>query len=75
METFFKKLEYHFLIESFEIENASVLSITAISEASFNPIQDGFFQGCSRMGEGGGGGLKSITQILQWWNLAQLHLT
>ena len=24
-----------------------------------NPIQDGSFRGCSRMGEGGGGGAKS----------------
>ena len=39
----------------------------------FNPIQDGLFWGCSRMG----GGckktppcLKSVTHILQWWNLA-----
>ena len=37
----------------------------------FNPIQDGHFQGCSRMGCS----LKSVTHILQWWNFAHLHLT
>ena len=36
----------------------------------FNPIQDGLFWSCSRMG-----GTKSVTHILQWWNLAQLYLT
>ena len=42
-----------------------------------NPIQDGLFRGCSRMGRGGKGSpsLKSVTHILQWWNLAQLYLT
>ena len=37
---------------------------------SINPIQDGLFQGCSRMGRGQKGppSLKSVTQILQWWN-------
>ena len=38
-----------------------------------NPIQDGHFRGCSRIG--GQKGLKSVTHILQWWNLAQLYLT
>ena len=37
-----------------------------------NPIQDGLFRGCSRMGPPS---LKSVTHILQWWNLAQLYLT
>ena len=43
----------------------------------FNPIQDGHFRGCSRMGGVGEGlpSLKSVTHILQWWNLAQLYLT
>ena len=45
----------------------------------FNPIQDGFFRGCWQRGMGRGGGgakstpppcLKSLTHILQWWNLA-----
>ena len=43
-----------------------------------NPIQDGLFQGCSQIGEGGAfwpPSLKSATHILQWWNLAQLYLT
>ena len=44
----------------------------------FNPIQDGLFRDCSRLGgsqKGGGGSLKSVTHILQWWNLAQIYLT
>ena len=41
----------------------------------YNPIKDGHFLGCSRIGGGRGEGkkassLKSVTQILQWWNLA-----
>ena len=36
-----------------------------------NPIQDGLFRGCSRMGRS----LKSVTHIIQWWKLAQLYLT
>ena len=44
-----------------------------------NPIQDGFFRSCSRMGGVGGAkrppSLKSVTHIPQWWNLAQLYLT
>ena len=52
---------------------------------SINPIQDQPFWGCSWMkggGEGGGVGvgkkasyLKSVTRIIQSWNLAQLYLT
>ena len=34
MKTFFKKLEYPFLVESFQIENVSLLYKTAISEAN-----------------------------------------
>ena len=38
---------------------------------SINPIQDGLFRGCSRMGGGGGVqkgslSLNSVTYILQW---------
>ena len=43
-----------------------------------NPIQDGFFRCCLRMGGGRGKkapSRKSVTHILQWWNLAQLYLT
>ena len=36
-----------------------------------NPIQDGLFRGCSRAPPS----LKSVTHILQWWNLANLCLT
>ena len=44
---------------------------------SFNPIQDGYFRACSRMGEDQKApppSLKSVTHILQWCNLAQLYL-
>ena len=41
----------------------------------FNPIQDGPFRGCSWMGDKKDPSLKSVTHILQWWNLAQLYLT
>ena len=33
-KTFFKKLEYHFLVESTKIENASFSYKTAVSEAN-----------------------------------------
>ena len=43
---------------------------------SLNPIEDRLFRGCSRMGEGQKGppSLKSVTHILQWWNLASYTL-
>ena len=34
MKTYFKKLEYHFLVETTKIENASFLFKTALSEAN-----------------------------------------
>ena len=42
-----------------------------ISNNYFNPIQDGLFGDCSRIG----GPVKSVTHILQQWNLAQLYFT
>ena len=44
-KTFFKKLEYCFLVESTRTESASFQYKTARSEANVNPIQD----------DGGGG--------------------
>ena len=42
----------------------------------FSPIQDELFRGCSQMGGGKKApSLKSVTHILQWWNLAQLYIT
>ena len=35
MKTFIKKLDYRFLVESTNIDNASLLYKTAISEANF----------------------------------------
>ena len=49
-----------------------------MKNATFNPTQDGHFQGCSQIGRGVAKrplSLKSVTHILEWWNLAQLHLT
>ena len=43
-----------------------------------NLIQDWHFRGCSQMGGGEPKKppfLKSVTHILQWWNLVQLNLT
>ena len=47
------------------------------SSDTLNPIQDGLCRGCSRMRGGGKKcpSLKSVTHILQWWNLAQLYLS
>ena len=44
---------------------------------NINPVQDGLFWGCSRMGvtKKDTPCLKSVTHILQWWNLVQLYLT
>ena len=36
---------------------------------TFNPIQDGHFWGCSQIGGGPPSFLKSVADILQWWNL------
>ena len=44
------------------ITNAACLHLTCFS---FNPIQDGPFRGCSRMGGKGHPSLKSVTHILQ----------
>ena len=49
-----------------------------LAEIFLNPIQDGFFGGRSRMGgvaKKSPPCLKSVTHILQWWNLAKLYLT
>ena len=42
-----------------------------------NPIQNGIFWGCSRMGVGAKSppSLKPVTHILQWWNFVQSYLT
>ena len=52
------------------------LAQNEMNKGRFNPIQDGLFWGCSRMGESQKGppSLKSVTHILQWWNLAQIYL-
>ena len=49
-----------------------------LAEIFLNPIQDDFFRGCSQMGGAAKNSppcLKSVTHILQWWNLAKLYLT
>ena len=52
------------------------LAQNEMNKGRFNPIQYGLFWGCSRMGESQKGlpSLKSVTHILQWWNLAQIYL-
>ena len=40
---------------------------------ALNPIQDGHFWVCSRIGKKVRS-LKSVKDVLQWWNLAQLYL-
>ena len=44
-----------------------------VSSTGVNPIQDGIFSGL--LTDGKPPSLKSVTHILQWWNLAQLYLT
>ena len=39
MQTFFKKLEYHFSVETTEIENTSFLFKTALSEINVRQIE------------------------------------
>ena len=54
-----------------------ISSVISLFSRTVNPIQDGLFRGCSRIGEGAfwPPSLKSATHILQWWNLAQSYLT
>ena len=40
------------------------------NEEIFNPIQDGLFRGPKKLHPS----VKSVTHILQWWNLAQIYL-
>ena len=78
---FLETMQYHWGLSTIENDfSPSVWKIVFYlydCNNSINPIQDGLFWGCSRMG-----GpfcpppyLKSATHILQWWNLAQLYLT
>ena len=64
----------------FIISNIYLIS----SQFNFNAIQDGIFWGCSRMAGRRGAKMppppapilpKSVTHILQWWNLAYLYVT
>ena len=61
---------YSLLILCFKLLFRKCVTYVA-GRSIFNPIQDGHFRGCSRMGGGGKGlpSLKSVTHILQWWNL------
>ena len=71
----------YFNIEIYELAVSCINSfynknMSYVCKKNLNPIQNGHFGGCSRMG-----GtkkpptLKSVRHILQWWNLAQLCLT
>ena len=58
--------------------NSVMRTFSSIYVNCFNPVQDGLFWGCSRMGGGGQKcphSLNSFTHILQLWNLAELYLT
>ena len=70
--------EFHLSSNCFHNINKVVCTTAGVQKRphSFNPIQDGLFRGCSRMGGGlfGPPSLKSAGQILQWWNLAQFYL-
>ena len=62
------------------IENNWPASFEILSKShiAVNPIQDGLFRGCSRMGGTlFGPTIPKIchTYPMQWWNLAQLYLT
>ena len=65
--------------ENKKLQVTILLIVGALTSLDLNPIQDGLFRGCLRMGEEGGAkrplSLKSVTHILQWWNLVQLYLT
>ena len=62
-----------FILISFHFEE---LFKACKEQVIINPIQDEHFRGCSRMeGAKSPPSLKSLTHILQWWNLAQLYLT
>ena len=66
-------------LEIYELGPEKFLSAPEIIwQAALTLFRVGFFGGCSRIGVGGQKGppsLKSVTHILQWWNLAQLYLT
>ena len=70
----FTSLFFYCIWDQWQYRNWSRVYISSIAiiflNDGFNPIQDGFFLGCLRMGRD-----LSVTHILQWWNLAQLYLT
>ena len=55
-------------------QNVKIQDFIVVLKYFFNPIQDGHSRGCSWMRGGRGGkktpSLKTVTHILQWWNLA-----
>ena len=77
-----KKMQLHILMVNriFVRTFAYYLAITTAKMINhfrwaFNPIQDGPFRGCSRMGAKRSPSLKFVTHILQKWNLTKLYLT
>ena len=79
MEETFYSTSYQYCHKMFNISHWSFLkSFAGINFHdrlfNFNPIQDGHFRDCSRMGWGQKGptSLKSVTNIVQWWNLAAI---
>ena len=70
----FTSLFFYYIWDQWQYRNWSRVYISSVAiiflNDGFNPIQDGLFRGCSRMGRA-----PSVTHMLQWWNLAQLYLT
>ena len=76
LSKFWGTTDWFCLPEKLMSQHLHPMIMKCVIRLSFNPIQDGLFRGCSRMGElFGPSSLKSVTHILQWWNLAQLYLT
>ena len=66
------------LVNTFFFLHGEVLAGFKHTFIALNPIQDRLFRGCTRIGGAGPKrppSVKSVTHILQWWNLTQLHLT
>ena len=60
----------------FKVDNGNTKTMSEIfSKIAIDPIQDRLFRDCSLMGAKKLSSLKSVTHILQWWNLAQIYLT
>ena len=63
--------KFYIFAKHIDFKGKSCIILARIVLICFNPVQDGLFRGCSRMGDGGGcvakrpPSLKSVTPILQ----------